>query len=374
MDTSLATGCASFGIAMLQKLLEQGGAAKNVFVSPASVFMALSMAWNGAAGPTRTEMAQVLGLQGSPQEVRKAERELRDSLESKDPKVRLRIANALYLSQKIPFKDEYLKNSRDIFLGDIASRDFARPETVQEINQWVSRQTEERIPKILDQLDADSLLVILNAVYFKGDWSIPFMPRITLKAPFTLTGGTRKTVQMMSNTDHWEYAEEKEGQAIRLPYGSGRYAFYVFLPSSLNGLPAFVKNFSSERLEMWRKSLRMNEVWLQMPRFELQDDHDLERVLPDMGMPKAYTNQADFSGISSYPLKISRVKHKTFLKVDEQGTEAAAATAVTLVAGAAFSPKKIIEMRVDHPFLCLIRDDETGLVLFIGVIENPSEP
>jgi serine protease inhibitor len=344
---------------------------KNIFISPASVFLALAMTYNGAAGETQRGMAEALELVGmSLDEVNRAGAELLASLRSSDPQVRLAIANSLWGRQGIAFNQEFLRRCAEFYGAEVQTLDFADPRALATINGWVRKHTDGKIEKILDQIDGATLLVLLNAIYFKGNWTRPFDRQRTEERVFHLLGGGRKRLPLMTRAGEYQYYEDKGFQAVSLPYGGERLSMYVFLPEQRAGLAAFEQKLSDATWNGWMRQFRKTEGTIALPRFKLEYEVTLNQALQALGMAAAFSRQANFAGMSAGALKIDEVRHKTFVEVNEEGTEAAAVTAVTMMR-ASFVPKRTFRMVVDRPFFCAIRDNQSGAILFMGAIVEP---
>jgi serpin B len=371
---TVAAASTRFGIKLLHRLTAQQPD-QNVFISPASVSIALAMTRAGARGETEHAIAAALEAQGlSAAEFAKGNAELLAQLQNAGPGVELAVANSLWGNRQIRFHEEFLRTAKQSYGAELTSLDFARPETVSTINRWVKSKTRERIPHIVDRLAADDLLVLINAVYFKGTWYKPFDRAATREADFTLPGGGKKKVRMMSRFSWFNYLRGKKFQAVRLPYGQGRVSFYVFLPDQNSNLREFLRQLTPANWEAWLAGFHSKEGELGLPRFRAEYEAELGDPLRALGMEVAFDRKrADFSGMVSVPpgAFIGAVRHKTFVEVNEEGTEAAASTAVTMQPTAAPPVEEPFKMIMDRPFFCAIRDQQTGAVLFLGAISDP---
>jgi len=362
-----------FGLRLFAELAKQD-AGKNVFLSPASVAMALAMTYNGALGETQQAMAQALELQGlSLDDVNNANAELRVALANPDPKVQLNIANSLWAKQGVPFRPEFVAANRAYYAAEVTNLDFV-PGTIDTINRWVSEKTNGKIERIVDQLNPQSVLFLVNAIYFNGAWSEPFNAKATKPGTFTTGSGEKVTLPMMRRGGHFQYLQGEGFQAVSLPYGDGRVSLYIFLPDEGSSLDEFAAGLSAERWEQWLGQFAGEQGSLTVPRFTAEYGAELQEALTALGMGVAFDQaRADFHGMidTTQPVWIGSVKHKTFLALTEEGTEAAGATVVEMRAGSA-PPQNPFSMVVDRPFFCAIRDNETGAVLFVGAIVEPS--
>jgi serpin B len=368
----VAQGGNAFGLALM-RTLTQSGNGKNVFVSPFSVSQALSLALNGAGGATRDEIAATLQLRGTPLDaINQGNAALLTSLSNPDPKVSLSIANALWANRDTTLKPDFQDRCHRYYRAQTSTLDFSNPSAAGTINAWVSKNTQGKITELVTaSLIRHSPAVLTNAVYFHGQWTNAFDKTDTRDAPFTLQGGGTKSVPMMVRTSSYSYLDAPGFQAIRLPYGTGRIAMYVFLPKDKSGLNAFVHSATPANWNGWLSRMRPSAVSLFLPRFKASQDLLLNQPLARLGMGAAFGAGADFKPMGLERGFIGDVIHKAILEVDEQGTVAAAATGMVMRSAAVSVPRPPAVMRVDHPFFLAIRDDSTGALLFTGAIRNP---
>jgi serine protease inhibitor len=369
VDPILVSANTKFGLKLLAQLLKEGGD-RNLMISPSSVAIALSMTYNGANGETQKAIAQTLELQGmSLDAANQANLALSDSLKKADPKVKLAIANSLWGKQGFAFKPDFLERNQQFYQAEVANLDFSSPAAATRINDWVKANTEGKIPSIVQEIDPNQVLFLVNAVYFKGNWTKPFDRKLTIDRPFTLLDGGSKSVPMMAQQGSYLYAETDEFQAIGLPYGSGRLSMYVFLPKA--SLTDFTANLTAENWSDWTERFSKRRGSIQLPRFKFEYGVNLTEPLKAIGMADAFDPaKADFSGISAERTVISQVQHKTFIEVNEEGTEAAASTSVGIATLSA-PTEPPFQMVVDRPFFAAIRDNQTGTVLFMGRVVEP---
>ncbi len=359
-----------FGVVLYRELSNSEG---NIFISPFSVFTALSMTYEGARGQTADEMRAVLHLPENASLRRDAFRTL--LLYAERPSgAELRVANALWVQKGYPLKEDYLDVIREYYLGEVRELDFkSDPNGAKRIiNEWVEEQTKGKIKNLVSGLSRETRLIITNAVYFKANWTLRFNPSDTHNGTFTLSSGRKAIAPMMTRLGKFNYTETDEFQALEMPYSGSRFSMVIILPKRADGLEKIEKELSPKLLEDTLKSLRLEEVEVTIPKFKFESEYHLGRTLQRMGMSEAFTDRADFSGISERPVAISEVVHKTFISVAENGTEAAAATAVILTAASApgETPKYKV-FKADHPFLFFIVDRDNGLILFMGRLVNP---
>lgn len=372
VDSKLVDANTKFGFKLYQEVLKQDSN-KNIFVSPTSVAIALSMTYNGASGETQQAMAKALQLQGmSLQDINQANNTLKTSLENADPAVQMSIANSLWAKQGISFKPEFMQQNKQFYGAKVTELDFAKPDSANVINSWVKENTKGKIEQIVDQLKPDDVLFLINAIYFKGNWTKPFDKSQTTQRPFTLANGSQKQQPMMSQSGKYRYYENESFQAVSLPYGKGRMSLYVFLPSKTTNLETFQQQLQSENWQQWMNQFAMRQGSVQLPRFKFDYDIKLNNALKSLGMATAFSPSANFSNMTSATVAINEVKHKTFVEVNEEGTEAAATTSVGMVLTSARMPaEEPFKMVVDRPFFCAIRDNQTGTILFMGSIKDP---
>ncbi|MBR8838353.1 MAG: serpin family protein [Stigonema ocellatum SAG 48.90 = DSM 106950] len=371
-DTKLVAANTKFGFKLFSAIQRQDSS-KNVFVSPSSVAIALAMTYNGSSGSTQEAMAKTLELRGmSLDTINSSNAALKTLLENPDPKVQLTIANSLWASQDATFKREFVQKNQDFYTARVSNLNFRDANAPNIINKWVQENTQGKINKIVEKIDPDQVLFLINAIYFKGSWTNEFDKKQTADYPFNLTSSEQKQHPMMSQTGEYRYYENELFQAINLPYGrDGKVSFYVFQPKQNSSLNAFYQNLNTENWEKWLTQFSKQEGFIRLPRFKMDYDVTLNEALTALGMGEAFSNGANFSGMGKN-LKISEVKHKTFVEVNEEGTEAAAATSVGVVLLSAKIPtQEPFRMIVDRPFFCVIRDNQTGSILFMGSIVNP---
>jgi serpin B len=354
---------------------------ENLFYSPYSISLALAMTYAGARGETERQMGDTLHFtlpQGrlhpafNGLDLELAQRG--EGAEGRDGEgFRLNIANSIWGQEGYEFLPEFLDTLAENYGAGLQLLDFARdPEASRVIiNDWVSEQTEGRIEDLLPQgiIDTVTRLVLTNAIYFNAAWGTPFSPDLTEDGTFYLLDGGQATVPMMRQTMSYGYAEGAGYQAVELPYDGRELAMVVLLPQA-GEFETFEGSLDAGRMDAILEDLGYREVALTMPKFEVEADFSLAEALAAMGMPDAFSAAADFSGMDgTHELFIKDVVHKAFVSVDEAGTEAAAATAVVMVEKGMAEPP--VEVTVDRPFIFLIRDIQTGAILFIGRVVNP---
>lgn len=345
----------------------------NVFVSPLSVGMCLSMVLNGAKGDTRSEMEKALHVAGfSPDEINDYCKTLREALIEVDPSTEVAIANSIWNRLGFSVKPDFLQVNQLNFNAEIKEVDFANPNTVKQINNWCAQNTNNRITEIIDKIPGDAVMYLINAVYFKGIWCTKFEEKNTFNQNFYAAGGT-KQVKIMTLRSDFKYSSDKNADYLELPYGNKSFSMITMLPREGKTVDDVIRNLNQDSWNAALQNMKTEDVRLQMPRFKTECKYMLhEKILPDMGMKLPFSpGLADFSGISDMSLYISSVIHKTFLEVNEKGTEAAAVTAVEVGVTSAGPGPRIINYIIDKPFVLAIYEKSTGVILFIGKIGNP---
>jgi serine protease inhibitor len=382
----MVSGNSAFALDLYAELRNADG---NFLFSPYSVSQALAMTYAGAGGETDTQMAEKLSFTVEQPALHEAFAALNADLVARgtagaDPEHgqvarALHIANALWGEQTYPFSEAYNAQLEQSYGTGLHQSDFinAPEETREEINAWVAEQTEDRIQDIVPEgnITPDTRLVLANAIYFYGGWEDTFEPEATEDGDFFLLDGSTVTVPFMFQREHLSYAQGNGFQVIEFPYAESDFAFTVILPE--DGDFATVEDgLDSDTLNAALAELASTELLVYLPRFEFEYSASLAPSLQSLGMADAFDPaSADFSGMVEgtppEPLYIGDVLHKAFISVDENGTEAAAATVVIGVAGAAPPETEPIEVRIDRPFIFAIRDTQTGTLLFIGRVMNP---
>lgn len=373
IDSNVPVANTQFGFNLFNTLWETEQN-QNIFISPFSISVALAMTLNGAASETEQAMIDTLQLQDiDTNSINSSYAQLQQTLRTSDPKVTLTIANSLWGNQGIQFTPDFLQRNTQFFNAEISILDFLDPSSLTAINQWVNDNTNGKIPKILDEIDSNAVLFLINAIYFKGAWQTEFDPAHTRDGAFHLTNGSKKQVPMMFRSGRYSHYRGDAFQAVNLPYGNGRISMYIFLPARNSNLNAFLETLNTENWENWMSQFREQELSLRMPKFKLEyGTKELNDALTALGMGIAFDqSRSDFSRMVSLEdlganLYIDKVSHKTFIEVNEEGTEAAAVTVVGIVK-TSLPP----QFTVDRPFFFAIHDNETKTVLFMGTVVEP---
>jgi len=365
----------AFTVGLYEQLKSQPG---NLFFSPESISTALAMTYAGARGDTATEMANVLHFTLPPEKLHPAMGALLSNLNAAHDGYQLKVANALWGQQGYTFLDSFLKTTKDNYGAGLNQVDFkgATEAARATINSWVEQQTANRIKDLIGQgvLKPDTRLVLTNAIYFKGDWDKPFKKEDTKDEDFHVSSTQTIKAQLMHSIDEFNYFDGVTFQALEIPYKNKELSMIVFLPKDADGLAAFEQTVTADTLQQWLGQLRpVSKVIVALPKFKVEEQFGLGNTLQAMGMKQAFGAGADFSEMDGkHDLFISAVIHKAYVDVNEEGTEAAAATGIPMVHPAvAFQEPPPIIFRVDHPFLFVIRDNKSGSILFMGRVINP---
>jgi serine protease inhibitor len=361
-----------FGLDLYREIYGYEKEAKNLMVSPLSVALALAMTYNGAETTTREAMEKTLRLKGlTREEINAAYQSLVSGLASLDPKVLLSIANSIYYRQGFQVEKDFVDLNKKYYDAEVSGLDFASPSAVSVINGWVNTKTKGKITEILKEITPNQVMFLLNAIYFKGIWAKEFNKKSTAELPFYAIKGSPINVPMMMRTDTLDYAANDLFSAIRLPYGSGNFNMFVFLPVG-DEVSYFIKQLTPDNWSAWMKLFKETKtVEIRMPRFKFAYEIKLNDVLTNMGMGIAFTGGADFRGINrGGGLNIDYVKHKTFVEVNEEGTEAAAVTIVAIEKNMV-GPQKTL-FTVDRPFFFVITEKSSGAILFMGTVKDPT--
>ena len=350
-----------------------GESGENVIFSPYSISTCMSMVYEGACGETAKEMQHVFGWVKTDTRRLSSNRYLYDRLNDPKSECEVSNANALWVQDGFPFEEDYIGVVEEGYGGDATAVNFARSvETREVINTWVENRTKGKIQDLLsrEMIHADVRFVLTNAVYFKGDWVNEFNPARTREAPFYLIDGSSVTAEMMYIKDtSFNYTETADVQVVELPYKGGRYSMVIVLPKE-NNLDEVEKGVTVENYFRWLSAMNEEELVLSVPKYKLENKYDMKEDLIEMGMPLAFTPEADLTKLSSVQgLFIENVVHQAYVEVNEKGTEAGAATG----ASGTLSIPKGVRFIVDHPFLFTIMDRETGLILFLGRVMDPSQ-
>jgi len=345
---------------------------KNVMVSPLSISLALSMTLNGADGSTKTDMINALGLNDlSVDEINQVYLDLIIALKKADPNVVMNVANSIWIRKDFSVLEPFVATNQKYYDARVDRLDF-NAAALNTINSWVNEKTNTKIPKILNDISAEEIMFLINAIYFNGKWQIQFEKSQTQNGSFTLATGGLVTVPLMKVKEKFGYSEQAGFEALKMPYGRGKFGMVILLPDIGKTPDQIMQQMSPSAWETLKISLNSPvkvDVW--MPRFKFNWESDLKEILSSLGMAVAFSKEeANFTKINSNGhLFITKVKHKTFIDVNEEGTEAAAATSVGI--GFTSAGPGGPEFHAIRPFLFFITEEDTGAILFAGKVENP---
>lgn len=345
----------------------------NIFISPTSLYFALSMLYNGADGETKKEIEQVLQVE-NPDQVNEANAWMMEKLTGKKKDIELHIANSIWVSKRFTLQDEFKEKNEKYYKAEIEEIDVNDPKTPGIINDWVSKATKKKIDEIVKPpLNPDLVAYLINAIYFKGNWKYEFDEKATEPGSFYLLDGTEKEVNYMTLGKKLPYFETDGFQAVSLPYGEeGNMSMNIFLPKDYE---AFKEELTNENWERWSGQFAEKDGTIRLPKFKLEYEIGLNEALKTLGMPSAFSkSEANLSKLieEKDPIWVSEVKQKTYIDVNEKGTEAAAVTSVEVVTESATGDLPFY-MEVNRPFFFTITDNETKTILFLGEITNPVE-
>jgi serpin B len=367
---SFAGGNTAFALDLYARLKTADG---NLFFSPCSISTCLAVTYAGARGDTAKQMARTLHFATNQNQLAVLFGRLQRQLDKEQPKqaTELNMANGLWAQQDYPFLPAYLKVAREQYGATVRQADFrTQAESVRlEINNWASDKTKGRISNLIQpgRLDAVTRLVLVNAIYFKGTWAGEFDRHKTIPSPFQINSTQKLEVPMMRLTANLRYAEVDGLQLLELPYAGNELAMVVLLPGDIEGLKSTEAQLNEASLSRWLAQAREQEIAVFLPKFKLSTQFNLAPILVSMGLKDACSPQADFSGMDGKrDLYISAMVHKAFVEINEEGTEAAAATGVVMRSMAIMRPRPTPIFRADHPFIFLIRDISSGSILFLG--------
>ncbi len=360
-----------FTLKLFKNLDSANTANANLFSSPLSVSFDLGMTSNGSSGQTLTAMTNTLDFNGfTLDQMNSYNNNLITNLPELDPNTTLDIANSVWYNQSISVLPAFLKTTGSSYNAKAQSLDFSSSSAINTINNWVSEQTNGNIPSIIKQIPSTAMMYLVNAIYFKSGWKEKFDPSNTHPLPFTLVDNTQVQANFMSNAslDYKRYADN-EASVYELPYSNDKYSMVIILPATGTTLQQLIPGIDSTKWDTWMAGLQPVNGLLKMPKFTFSYGTSLNSALTDLGMGNAFSSNANFSLINATaPLLISDVEHKAFVDVDENGTTAAAVTSVEVGVGAAAPTPQVV---IDHPFMFVIRQMSSGLIVFAGTVNNP---
>ena len=346
----------------------------NLFLSPYSMYAALGMLYNGAEGETREEIAKVLGMEDyAPEEINNYYRELTEALLAVDPSTSLSLANAIWANKGIPLKEPFIALNQDYYDAEVRTLDFSLPSALKTINDWCSEKTHGTIPKILEYIDPATIVMLANAIYFNSFWTYDFEKSKTQNKPFRNISGGASTVPMMYLKHELLYAQMDVCGMVALPYANTAFHMNLILPNEEIDVDDLIADFDGDSWQQMMTHRSNAMVTLSLPRFKIENNiNGLAAVLAAMGMPLAFSGNADFSAmIEGAGALVNNVIQMSYISVDEDGTEAAAVTLMALVTSPGPMPNpQEVTMVFDRPFLFAITEKSTGAILFMGKVTN----
>ncbi|MGA2297519.1 MAG: serpin family protein [FCB group bacterium] len=361
----------NFGLNLFQEVNREEGD-KNIVLSPLSVSMALGMTVNGAAGSTRDSMLNTLEMLGiSIDQVNSSYQSLINLLLNMDSKVQFELANSIWYRNTWVFEQSFFDVCNKYFNSQVTGLNFDDPSAKNTINNWVNTQTKGKIPDIIDAIDPTSIMFLINTIYFKGNWTYKFDTTLTKDLPFYLLDGTSQTCKMMSQLAYLSYSRTQDFDVVDIPYGSKNFSMTIFLPSSNNNINDFINGMTQDNYNQWLLNFKTDSVNIFIPKYKVEYKIKLNDALINMGMGIAFGDYANFYNMTKVPgTYIGEVLHKTYVLVDEAGTEAAAVTSVD-IRNESMAPGGHITIRLDRPFVFVIREKSSGTIVFIGKIVEP---
>jgi serine protease inhibitor len=360
----------NFGFKIFNRI-NQAEKDKSIFISPASISFTLAMTLNGANGGTKDEMQSVLEMQGlTNAQINENFNSLMNLLQNADPKVIFQLANSIWYDKNFIFEATFINDCKKYFNAEIAGLDFKSSETSGIINDWVDKNTNGKIKEIIDKIiDPNVAMYLINAIYFKGSWKYRFDETNTKDANFYLADGKTKSCRMMSQSAQHPYFDNNDFQAVDLQYGNSHFSMTIILPKFGKDLNNIISGLNQDSWNTILTNFKKDSIILSMPKYKLEYDITLDNILKSLGMVIAFTDNADFTSMFKLGgLYISKAKHKAFVDVNEEGTEAAAATSVEI---SYKSVPTLITMNINHPFVFIIRENKSQSILFMGKISDP---
>lgn len=371
---SLIKNTNSFGLTLFRNI-NNSVKDESWMISPLSISMAFSMAYNGADGDTKEEMAKALQIESlSLDELNTANLELIKILTAKDSSITFSMANSIWFRNTFNIQPDFIKRNENFYDAKVSEADFSNPQTISEINNWVNNKTNNKIAKITNSISPDEVMFLTNTIYFNGAWTKAFNKQKTITENFTTSRNENITAPMMTRLDSALYFKNETFAAIQIPYGNGNFVMNIFLPNEGLNIENITNKLTPRNWATWMTEFEMKpKVDLKLPKFKMEYKLTLNELLKELGMKKAFSSKANFNKISkNQNLYISTALHKTFIEVDEQGTEATAVTSMVfeLTSLRINEPHKI-PFYCTKPFLFAITEKNNGSIIFMGKIGNP---
>lgn len=369
-EKKLALNDNAFGIEFFKQIYGSIPKDSNIMVSPLSVSLALGMTYNGSNGSTKTAMQQALMLTGmSDNDINTSYKGLIDKLTSLDTNVKFSIANSIWYRNTFNVQQSFISTDKTYFYADVTAMDFNQSNASQIINDWVAEKTNNKIKSIINEIDPTTVMFLIDAIYFKGAWKYTFDSKYTALTTFNINSNSTKQVQMMKQRGKYKTYNDGTLYALELPYGKEQFSMILILPCNNNTINDIIPNLSADEWNNIVSNLKQSDtINVEIPKFKFDFSQTLNQVLAQMGMGIAFTDNADFTRINpNGNLQISKVTHKTYIDVNEKGTEAAAVTVVEIVNTSA----PITDFIANQPFLFAIKEVQTNAIIFIGRVSNP---
>jgi serine protease inhibitor len=362
-----------FAFDFLHVTLQNDQTPTNKLISPLSVYLALSMVYNGAGNATRDSIQYALRAENiSIDDINKTAQAMIQGIPLLDNQVTLSIANSIWYNQSIQPVQGFLSLIQQYYMAKIAPLNFEDPQSVNTINNWVADNTQQKITQVLDNINPSDLMFLINAIYFKGNWKYAFDPKATTDKSFNPAADNTVSTPFMALHDSLNYFQNDSVQMLQLPYGAGDFNMFLLLPSNNISIPAFTAALNPNSFNNWKSSLNLQDIQLGLPKFNYSYSiNDMQPALTQMGMGIAFGDLADFSNMYNIPAKISKAIHKTFIEVNEEGTIAAAVTAIGVVELVSLSGPIILNF--NRPFLYILQEKSSGAILFMGLLNDPSQ-
>lgn len=344
----------------------------NVFFSPTSIYMAFSMLYEGARDDTAQQMQHVFGFEPDKTMRHEAVADALSSLNRDDPHATLEMANSLWFDKRFTPYDSYLDVARNTYFADVEALDFDDVQAAGRINDWADEKTHGKITKVLEEIDSDTVAILLNAIYFKGTWVTQFPTEDTRESEFW-TGTQSINTDFMNVLGTFNYVARDGVQVLKLPYKGDRLSMLAVLPSDRDGIEQLEERLSAQLVREWQRDMAKTEVKVAIPKFEMKTSYNLIHSLKTLGMPDVFdkhtANLSGMADVSAQNLYVAGATQDAYVNVNEEGTEAAAVTAITVSTEEESSPPSFI---ADHPFIFIIQDDESGAILFMGKVTDPT--
>lgn len=362
----------AFGFELFKEVCQLNGG-KNLMISPLSVSYALGMTYNGANGSTLQAFNDVLHFGDLSQEdVNESYKDLMDQLLNLDEKVEFSLANSIWYKEGFQVIPDFVQINRDYFDAVVEEVDFSNPATVDIINQWIEDKTNDRIQDMLDHIPEEAVMYLINAIYFNATWKYEFEKTETEEGDFLLSDQSHHPVEYMNVSGNFQFTSNEDFSAVDLPYGDSAFSMLVILPAAGNTVADLTEGLDIGKWDSWFENSRYTGVHVELPKFKYEFKELLNIPLKNLGLGIAFSDTADFSKITtSMMLYISRVIHQSFIDVQEEGTEAAAATIVEMANLSTQGGGSPFHFKADRPFLYLIKENSTGAIVFMGKVEKP---